>query len=231
MLPKKSLSADLEHRRIMFYEAGLCLSLALAIIAFEWNFKNETVAINMGVGRLVEDIIEVIPTAQNEPQPAMAPVAITSDILRIIPNTVPLDNTITLLGGEDEAALQVGIASYFTPKQEAIDDTNEPFITVEHMPTFMDGGIDAFHRYVLKNLVYSEAAIANNLFGTVYVEFVVNKDGSVGDIKVLRGVDPALDNEVIRVLKKSPQWTPGYQRNMPVRVKYTLPVTFKLSGS
>lgn len=101
------------------------------------------------------------------------------------------------------------------------------FRHVEPMPEF-PGGEAALMRFLNENLRYPAAAFKNGIQGCVTVQFVVTKDGSVGDVKVLRGVDPALDQEAIRVCKALPKFTPGTQNGIPVNVWFTLPITFRL---
>lgn len=103
--------------------------------------------------------------------------------------------------------------------------TEEVFTIVEEMPQFPDGDIGS---YLSKNIRYPVVAQENGIQGRVICQFVVNRDGSIVDVVVVRGVDPSLDKEAVRVIQGMPKWTPGKQRNQPVRVKYTLPVNFKL---
>ena len=102
-----------------------------------------------------------------------------------------------------------------------------PFQLVEVKPSFNDGDVNAFAQWVKDNLVYPDEAKNNSISGRVTLQFTVETDGSVKNVKVLRGVDPLLDNEAIRVISSSPQWKPGYQDGKPVSVTYTFPIIFK----
>ena len=102
------------------------------------------------------------------------------------------------------------------------------FEVVEQMPEFPNGGMAGLMQYLSKNIKYPTIAQENGTQGRVTVQFVVNKDGSIVDAKVLRGVDPYLDKEAVRVIMGMPKWKPGMQRGKPVRVKYTVPVMFRL---
>ncbi|MCG8699552.1 MAG: energy transducer TonB, partial [Bacteroidales bacterium] len=104
----------------------------------------------------------------------------------------------------------------------------EVFFIVENMPSFQGGDENTFRNWVQGNLVYPEIAQENGISGRVFVQFAVNSAGKVVDVKVVRGVDPALDKEVERVVKKSPGWTPGKQRGRPVKVQFTMPIVFVL---
>ena len=107
------------------------------------------------------------------------------------------------------------------------EEENKIFTVVEQMPSF-PGGMGALMQYLSKNIKYPPFAEENNIQGRVICTFVVERDGSVTDIHIAKGVDPSLDKEAIRVVSGMPKWIPGRQNGQSVRVKYTLPVTFRL---
>lgn len=109
------------------------------------------------------------------------------------------------------------------------DDGEEVYEVVEKMPKFPDGGMSGLMKYLSANIRYPEAAHKAGTQGRVTVQFVVGKDGSIGDVKVIRGVDPTLDAEAIRVISGMPKWKPGTQKGEPVNVRYTVPVMFRLT--
>ena len=116
---------------------------------------------------------------------------------------------------------------------EAIRETGEteddqPFLIAETMPSFQGGDLNTFRNWVQQNVKFPQIALENGIQGRVSCSFVVNKDGSIVDAEVIRGVDPSLDKEALRVINSMPKWSPGKQRGKPVRVKYTVPVTFRL---
>lgn len=111
------------------------------------------------------------------------------------------------------------------PKKE---EENKVFEFVEQMPSY-PGGMEALQEYLSKNLVYPAVAQENGVSGRVYIAFVVEKDGSVTDVRVARSVDPSLDREAMRVVKSMPRWIPGKQNGSAVRVKYSIPVLFRLN--
>ncbi len=118
-----------------------------------------------------------------------------------------------------------------TYKGKVVDkDTldNPIFEVVEHMPEFPGGGMPVLMEYLSKNIKYPEAAMKKGTQGRVTVQFVVEKDGSIANAKVLRGVDPELDKEAMRVVSVMPKWKPGTQKGEAVRVKYTVPIMFRL---
>lgn len=108
------------------------------------------------------------------------------------------------------------------------DEDILPMQLVEEKPSFQGGDSNTFSKWVNENLVYPEICRENYVQGRVTLQFVVTKDGSIANVKVLRGVDPLLDKEAIRVVSSAPKWEPGKQRGIPVNVAYTFPVIFRL---
>lgn len=102
------------------------------------------------------------------------------------------------------------------------------FIMAEEMPEF-PGGKEALDEFLVNSLTYPEAAKTNGIEGKVYISFVVEKDGSIGDVKIVKGVDTSLGLEALRVVKNLPNFKPGKQRGETVRVSYTIPITFALN--
>lgn len=102
----------------------------------------------------------------------------------------------------------------------------EPLFIVETMPTFRGGDLDVFRIWVNKRTRYPEEAIANKIRGTVFLTFIVEKDGSVSNVTVIKGVHPLLDDEAVKAISSSPKWSPGLQRGQPVRVRFQIPLTF-----
>jgi periplasmic protein TonB len=104
--------------------------------------------------------------------------------------------------------------------------TDEPFFLVEIMPSFKGGGLDKFREWVAKRTNYPQAAYERKIKGTVFLTFIVERDGSVSNITVVKGVDPLLDDAAVKAISESPKWTPGMQRGEPVRVRYSIPLNF-----
>jgi len=104
--------------------------------------------------------------------------------------------------------------------------SDEPFFLVEVMPSFKGGGLEKFREWVSKRTNYPEAAIKKRIRGTVFLTFIVEKDGSVSHVTVVKSVDPLLDDEAVKAISESPKWTPGLQRGEPVRVRYSIPLNF-----
>ena len=134
-----------------------------------------------------------------------------------------------MLNLEDDADLGVEIKEYIEQvEEEVVEEEAIPFQLVETKPGFMGGDANAFSKWVNERLQYPEIAKENGIQGRVLLQFVVGADGSVSNVKVVRGVDPSLDKEAVRVVQSSPKWSPGKQRDRAVKVTYTFPVIFQL---
>ena len=127
---------------------------------------------------------------------------------------------------QDEAVVEV--VEQETEEVEEEVKEEEVFLIVEEMPSFGTGGANEFRQYIAENLRYPEVAAENGIQGRVFVQFVVEADGRLTNVKVLRGVDPSLDKEAMRVVESSPKWNAGKQRGKPVRVSFTFPIIFVL---
>ncbi|MDN5205716.1 energy transducer TonB, partial [Fulvivirgaceae bacterium BMA10] len=109
------------------------------------------------------------------------------------------------------------------PEEEVAD---EVFVIVEEQPTPV-GGMSAFNKFISKNMKYPSKARRMGIQGKVYVQFVIDKDGSITEIQIIKGIGGGCNEEVVRVLNSHPKWNPGKQRGKPVKVKMTLPIVFK----
>lgn len=138
-------------------------------------------------------------------------------------------STFTQAGSDDINLIKEHKEEVVQEKPREEKKKEEVFTHVEQMPKF-PGGDAELYKFISNNLNYPAMAIENNVQGRVVVQFVVTKDGSIGNVKVVRSVDRDLDNEAIRVCKKLPKFIPGKQNGQPVNVWYTLPVTFKLEN-
>ena len=141
---------------------------------------------------------------------------------------IKLDDNM-LINLEDDASLGVEIQDYVEAvEEEEVEEEAIPFQLVEEKPTFQGGDANEFSKWVNSKLVYPEIAKENGVQGRVTLQFTVNADGTVSNVKVLRGVDSSLDKEAVRVVSSSPKWKPGKQRDRAVKVTYTFPVIFQL---
>lgn len=225
MEAKKSKKADLENKRGLFLELGMVVVLAVVLIAFEWTSKpSKTNTLGqIENADLEEDIVPITRQQPEQPPPPPPPQAVVQ--LNIVQNDVDLENELDIGNMEADQNLAIDVVP-FQQEEEAHEE--EVFIIVEDMPKFEGGDVNTFRNWVQSHLKYPEVAAENGISGKVFVQFAVNSKGEVVDAKVVRGVDPALDQEALRVVNSSPKWTPGKQRGKPVKVQFTFPIVFVL---
>jgi len=225
---KKSEKANLENKKLLFVEIGLIVSLLITYVAFEWTSKETTTSVLEDTTEiLIEE--EIISTnIETPPPPPAAPkIPVLSDQIDIVDDEIELEDDM-FVNLEDDASLGVEIMDYVEVEEEIIEEEAIPFQMVEERPTFQGGDANLFSKWVNQRLVYPEIAKENGVQGRVMLQFTVEKDGSITKVKVLRGVDPSLDKEAVRVVSMSPKWKPGKQRDRAVPVTYTFPVIFQL---
>ena len=209
---KKSAKANLENKKLFFAEIGLVAALLVVWGAFEYTSKEKkesTLEADNTV--IIEE--EIVPITESTPPPpeAAPKIPVLSDQIEIVTDDIQVDDMFQSL---DDDNTGVEIMDYVEEVQEeVIEEEAIPFQLVENKPKFNGGDANEFSKWVNQRLVYPEIA---------------NADGSVSNVKVLRGVDPALDKEAMRVVSSSPKWTPGKQRDRAVKVTYTFPVIFQL---
>ena len=229
MEKKKNNRANLENKRTLFLELGLMTALAVVLFSFEWGSSDiNTEALNMNSSYIVD--IETIPitTAEMPPPPEVIKEPVLSETLEIVENNIEV--TDIFINSDDNEA-PVKIVPYVADKpveEDEVDDAPIPYAAVQEKPTFMDRDANEFTKWVYANMEYPDAAKENGVQGRVTLEFTIDKSGRVSNIKILRGVDPVLDNEAVRVISKSPKWSPGKNRGKAVDVKYTFPIVFQL---
>ena len=227
METKKTPKANLENKRPTWLLVGYVTVLAFMFGAFEWT---RDIRVDTS-GRIAENVFEQdmeIPlTRQPEvtppPPPQVTPI---NDVLTIIDDDATAEET--NFASSEETGEDVVIKHIPVTVDEEVVVEDEIFVIVEENPQFPDGGTAGLLQYLGKNIKYPTIPQENGTQGRVTVQFVVNKDGSIVDVKVIRGVDPYLDKEAVRVISTMPKWIPGKQRGVPVRCKFTVPVTFKL---
>ena len=225
---KKTPKASLENKRALFIEIGLIVALAVVYIAFNWTSKDVQVSTLEAENQVVQEE-EIIPITQETPPPPpeASKIPVLSDQIDIVDDEIEVDNDFLSL--EDSDDMGVEIMDYVeNVQEEVVEEEAIPFQLVEEKPSFMGGDANQFSAWVNKRLVYPEIAKENGVQGRVTLQFTVEKDGSVTKVKVLRGVDPSLDKEAVRVVSMSPKWKPGKQRDRAVPVTYTFPVYFQL---
>ncbi|GGZ38985.1 protein TonB [Echinicola pacifica] len=224
MEAKKTPKADLTKKSGMFLNLGLLVSVGLTLFAFEYKTYETGDLMDLGT---VEDNFEELLDIPITEQPPPPPPPVEQPIIEEIPDEVEIEEKIEVnfdVDVKEETVIkEVVIAD--APVEEKAD---EIFDVVETMPT-PPGGMEGWNKYLSKNLKYPTQARRMGIEGTVYVVFVVNTDGSIQDVGILRGIGGGCDEEAMRVVKNAPKWEPGKQRGRPVRVKMRLPIRFKLS--
>ena len=197
---KKSPKASLENKKLLFVEIGLVIALAAVYIAFNWTSRDAQVSTLEADNQVVQEE-EIIPiTQETPPPPPEAPkIPVLSDQIDIVDDEIKIDNDFLSL--EDNSDMGVEIMDYVeNVQEEVVEEEAIPFQLVEEKPSFMGGDANQFSVWVNKRLVYPEIAKENGVQGRVTLQFTVEKDGSVTKVKVLRGVDPSLDKEAVRVV-------------------------------
>lgn len=224
---KKSDKANLENKKLLFFEIGMIVSLGIVWGAFEWPSRETNYNTLVDTTEMIEEeeIINVDPTTP-PPPPAAVEIPVLSDRIDIVDDDIKVDDMII---NTEEDNTGVEVKDYVAHvEEEVVEEEAIPFQLVEKAPSFMGGGPNEFTKWVNQRLVYPEIAKENGVQGRVTLQFTVEKDGSVTNVKVLRGVDSSLDKEAVRVVASSPKWTPGRQRDRAVKVTYTFPVIFQL---
>lgn len=226
---KKSNKASLENKKVLFREIGMIAALAIVLGAFEWSSTDKTVdTLTSGPAVITEE--EQVPITQDTPPPPPEQIKepVMTEELQIVENDVKVE---TEFISSDDSNQKIEIKSYIEakPVEEAEEVEEEiPYAVVEEKPKFQDKDANAFTKWVYDNLEYPEIAKENGIQGRVTVQFTIDKDGSVKNVKVLRGVDSSLDKAAVNVINKSPKWSPGKMRGRPTKVSYTFPIIFQL---
>ena len=223
MEEKKSPKANLENKKLMFIQIGLIVSLAVAWAVFEIKSydKREISDIGRTVEVVEEEMVEITKQEQ-KPQPVEVPKQTTQ--IQVVEDDVEVED-IEINAEMDQNEV---VEEYVAPEIEDEDiQEAEIFTIVEEMPDF-PGGTQKLADYLAKNIKYPQMARESGIQGRGFISFVVEPDGSVSNVNVMRSLGGGCDEEAVRVVKSMPKWKPGKQRGKPVRVSYILPVNFKL---
>lgn len=227
---KKSPKASLENKRLLFTEIGLVVALGIVYGAFNFSSREKAVSVLEDTTQvLVEEEMIAIQNELPPPPPEAPQIPVLSDQIDIVDDDIKLEDDL-FINTEDDANLGVDIMDYkeAVVEEEEVEEEAIPFQLVEQKPSFNGGDANEFSKWVNSRLVYPEIAKENGVQGRVTLQFTVEADGRVTNVKVLRGVDESLDKEAVRVVSSSPKWKPGKQRDRAVKVTYTFPVIFQL---
>jgi len=217
MEPKKNPEISLEKKKGLFFQIGLILALVIVLVAFEWK-SYEKVDYNLGQLNLDDLEEEIIPITKQEIKPPPPPPP-PPEVIEIVEDEVEIEDELEIEDTESDEDEEIEIEE---------EDDDEFFMVVENMPEFPGGDLGLM-KYIQKNVKYPAIAKEYNITGKVYVSFIVDKSGSVTNVKIVRGVDKNLDAEALRVVKSLPKYKPGKQRGQAVRVMFTIPINFTLN--
>ena len=223
MEEKKSPKANLETKNLTFILIGMMISLAVAWTVFEIKSYDKREIADIGrTAEVVEEEMVEITKQEQKPQPVEVPKQTTQ--IQVVEDDVEVED-VEINAEVDQNEV---IEEYVAPEveEEEIEEA-EIFTVVEEMPEF-PGGMAKLAEYLAKNIKYPQLARESGIQGRVFINFVVENDGSVTNVKVMRSLGGGCDEEAVRVVKSMPKWKPGKQRGKPVRVSYNLPVNFKL---
>jgi len=223
---KKNPNVDLKKYSGIFIEIGFVLSLGIMLTIFNITQK-EKVASNLGeLDEMVaeEEIIPITRQQEIKPPPPPEPPKVT-EVLTIVEDDVEIEDELEI---DDTEADQETAVEIVEMEEDEEEEEAQVFFVVENMPEFPGGDL-GLRKHIAQNVQYPEIAKENGIQGRVFVQFVVNQKGKVEQVKVVRGVDPSLDKEAIRVISSLPAWKPGSQRGKPVRVSFTVPINFQLN--
>jgi periplasmic protein TonB len=223
MEAKKTDSADLTKKSGLFLSIGLLFTMVVVVMAFEHRTYDDQIADLQGKNiNTFDETMEVPPTEQPPPpppqvqQPQVVEVPDEEEIKEDI--KVNLDVEVT-----DQTKIEEIVVAAAEPEEE----TDQIFTIVEESAT-PKGGMSAFYKYVNDKVKYPPQARRMGIEGRVFVEFVIAKDGTITEVRAIKGIGAGCDEEAVRIVQSAPPWNPGKQRGKPVKQRYTLPIIFKL---
>ncbi len=211
----------MEYNKLTYTLVGLTLTLALSVCLFEYktisansyNIKSSLTILED------EEVVEI--NKPITPPPPPPPISIP-EVVEVVEDEKIIDKPVLLLDPELDVDIVIEIEEELEPVIEVVFDV------VEETPEFI-GGIEKLYEYLSNNINYPEQAKENGIQGKVFVQFVVWKDGTIKDVKVVKGTHKLLDKEALRVITKMPVWKPGKQRGKNVNARFTLPIKFRIS--
>ncbi len=226
---KKTEHADLAKVKVTSLLIGFVIALSVMFVALEWTQKeteDSDMCLKADLSIFDQEMIPItLPEKKTVPPP---PAAVrNAEIIEIIDDDAEIDDDI-MASQDDNFDDWIDPSEYDVVEVEPEPEEEEPFLVVEDQPEF-PGGTAALMDYLRKNIRYPAICRENNIQGRVLVTFIVNKDGSIVEPEIVKSVHPQLDREALRVISSMPNWKPGAQRGKPVRVKFNVPVNFRLN--
>jgi len=227
MKEKKSAKVELESKRGFFIQVGLIVVLAIVYVALEVKSYETVSAIQFDrkIVLVEEEMVEI--TQQEKIELPPPPPAHQSILFQEVADDIHIESDIEI-NVEADASTEIEAVTWERPavKEEVLVE-EEIFVIVEQVPEY-PGGDEARLNFLRNNIKYPQMAREAGIQGTVYVGFTVEKDGSVTQIKIVRGIGGGCDEEAVRVTRLMPKWKAGKQRGKEVRVSYTMPIKFTL---
>jgi len=219
---KKNPRADLKRWYTTLTNLGLVVSIALVLVAFEWKAYEDFEIKNFSGNPEIWDIPEVPITIQPPPPPPVIPI----DLI-IKPDTEEINKKTELIIDIDfeEGKQPIDVVLEGPPTIEVPDEIKD-FVEVQ---ASFKGGMDAWYAYLKKNLIYPSQARRMGIEGAVIVRFVVNTDGTIQDVEILRSIGGGCDEIAMKVIANSPAWNPGIIQDRAVRSRMTMPIRFRLN--
>lgn len=227
MVPKKSAKGDLEKRRGFFFQIGIVTALALSLAGFEWSqFEKSSTDLGSLTVDVEEEEMTPITIQAPPPPPPPPPPKPEPIILDVKDNDAVIDEPPIDLDVDNDDDVDI----FIDDNDDDDEIIAEPviFTVVEQMPEFPGGNAELF-KFLGQNIKYPAMAKDAGIQGIVYLTFVVQEDGSIEEVKSLRGIGGGCTDEALRVVQKMPKWNPGKQRGKAVKVQFNLPVRFILN--
>ncbi|WP_026967003.1 energy transducer TonB [Algoriphagus terrigena] len=220
---KKNIGSDLRRWQGPLLNLGLMISVGAVLVAFEWKAEEENPLLDISKGTTEWDT-EIVPITIQNPPPVTPP-PVSPPEIKIIDNDIKVDQVFTIDINPNEAEIIPPVELAGPPTVEVADE----ILDFSEVPAEFAGGMDAWYKYLRGNLNYPRQAQRMGIDGTVLVRFVVNTDGGIQDVEVVRQVDPALDKAAMDAVLNSPNWKAARHHGKPVRVRMTIPIKFKLN--
>ena len=233
MEPKKNPKADIGRNIGLYFVIGLALTMALVYGALEWKTYDEVndYDISMNVD---DDLDEEVPMTEQIKTPPPPPPPAAAEIIEVVEDEEEVEETVieSTETSQEEEIIEVEDVEV----EEEVEDVDVPFAVIEDVPVFPGCENESnkracfqqmMQKHISKNFRYPEIAQEMGIQGRVSVMFTIQKDGSIGNVR-MRGPDKNLEKEAARIIGKLPKMTPGKQRGRPVRVPFSIPITFKL---
>ncbi len=223
MEAKKTEKADLTNKSGFFFSIGLLITMTMVVTAFDWkDYDKSEVDLIGKTQNTFEEMMEVPPTEQPPPP---APVVQQPQIVEV-PDEEEIKEDLNIKF-DVEVTEETKVEAVVVHAEEPKEEVDEIFTVVEETAA-PKGGMPAFYKYVGDKMKYPAQARRMGVEGKVFVEFVIGKDGSISDVRAIKGIGAGCDEEAVRVVQAAPAWTPGKQRGKPVKQRMVLPIIFKL---